>query len=330
MKKLLFIQLLFLFTRSALASDSVYVVQPGDNLSVIAEKNNVNIYDLAKYNDISVTEPLLYGKKIKIPQKEIIKFDELTQIPQKKQDSIKNENVIPAQKIDDNTLKINIIPKKRSQNSAISQPATINVPKEDAPISTLTSPAIMPIVIFRKPTSSKEIDSNQRKNKINNIADLTKLNEKENQSDEIVDLNSEENEDNAKKQNLAVKDFDVLKKDGYILPSKNPILIKFREKYHNQDINGIIIKSKEKDPFVAINDCVIMYVGNDIKFFNFVVIAMHSDGNTSVYTNISPIVKKNQKVHKGDIIGYADKDGDIYFSVRKNQEAIDPLKLAND
>ena len=44
-----------------------YTVQKGDTLFIVARKNSTTLEELLKTNNMKITDPLFYGKRIKIP-----------------------------------------------------------------------------------------------------------------------------------------------------------------------------------------------------------------------------------------------------------------------
>jgi LysM repeat protein len=47
-----------------------YIVKPGDNLSIIAKNNDINLTDLISINNIQNPNLIVVGQKLKIPQYE--------------------------------------------------------------------------------------------------------------------------------------------------------------------------------------------------------------------------------------------------------------------
>lgn len=315
---LLFIFFSVINLNVSFADDVVYVVQPGDSLSAIAEKNGVSVHDLAKHNNISLTDSLFYGKKIKIPQKEVVQVNDLIS-----NDITKNSTELNNNKLDSSSQpivnNIKIIPRKKnniSQNGSVKQLPSTNS------IDNGSEKLVPSVLIVKKPQNN--ITNDNKNNTIKNAIDLTKMKDLNGEQDivSLEDINKDVNED----KSITVPDVNKVK-DGYILPINSTIVANFGDNYHNQNINGMIFQSKENDKIVATNDGVVMYAGNDIKFFHFVVIMLHADGNTSVYTNLKSNVVKNQKVQKGEVIGYAGSGSEVYFSIRNKQDSVDPMTL---
>ena len=45
----------------------LYTVKEGENLSIIAKNNSTTLSELLKINEMDISEPLFYGKTIKVP-----------------------------------------------------------------------------------------------------------------------------------------------------------------------------------------------------------------------------------------------------------------------
>ena len=44
-----------------------YTVKKGDTLFIVAKNNSTTVQELLKINNMKITDPLLYGQKIKLP-----------------------------------------------------------------------------------------------------------------------------------------------------------------------------------------------------------------------------------------------------------------------
>jgi LysM repeat protein len=45
----------------------LYMVKKGDTLFLVAKNNSITVQELLKINNMKITDPLLYGQKIKLP-----------------------------------------------------------------------------------------------------------------------------------------------------------------------------------------------------------------------------------------------------------------------
>ena len=89
-------------------------------------------------------------------------------------------------------------------------------------------------------------------------------------------------------------------------------------------------------PVKAINDGVVKSIETD-TLMGVTVTVKHTDGNTSLYANLSPelTLKVDQLVKQGDIIGKVGKSAIIesaqephlHFEISRNGESVDPLSL---
>ncbi len=114
-------------------------------------------------------------------------------------------------------------------------------------------------------------------------------------------------------------------------PHKGKVVLPFGDLGGGRHNDGINIKAKKGDAVVAADNGVIAYAGNELKGFGNLVLIKHSDGWMTAYAHLDKIVvKKNQKVNRGQKIGEAGNTGNIsspevHFEVRKGAKAKDPL-----
>lgn len=138
---------------------------------------------------------------------------------------------------------------------------------------------------------------------------------------------------------------EVQTQKGYILPIKGEILNKFSgdEMVKSKTLNdwvmhtGIDIKAEENTPVKAMSSGTVKEVKDDTMWGTTITID-HGNGLISTYSGLKPVpdVKVNQKVNLGEVIGKVGntakielaEDSHIHFSVKKNDNYIDPTSLA--
>lgn len=113
------------------------------------------------------------------------------------------------------------------------------------------------------------------------------------------------------------------------------IISSFGAKGEGKANDGINIAASEGEPVWAAADGQVVYASNRLKDFGNMVFIKHSGGKTTSYAHLSKtVVAKNAKVKRGDIIGYVGSTGNVkssqlFFSLHKGKEAIDPQKYLN-
>lgn len=95
--------------------------------------------------------------------------------------------------------------------------------------------------------------------------------------------------------------------------------------------NGIDLAAQVGTPVYAIKDAVVTdCVQNDSIFGNYLILSHDNGKFTSVYAHLSKTVAtKNQKVKKGELIGYVGQTGmatgpHLHFEIRQGGKALDP------
>jgi murein DD-endopeptidase MepM/ murein hydrolase activator NlpD len=98
---------------------------------------------------------------------------------------------------------------------------------------------------------------------------------------------------------------------------------------HNDGIN--IMASKGASVEAAENG-VVVYAGNELQGFGNLLLIKHAGGWTSAYAhNDSVIVKRGQKVKRGEMVAHAGSTGNVskpqlHFELRHGANAVDPTK----
>ncbi|MBN1515058.1 M23 family metallopeptidase [Candidatus Sumerlaeota bacterium] len=107
------------------------------------------------------------------------------------------------------------------------------------------------------------------------------------------------------------------------------------KRYEGPQMNaqkGILIEVQQGAPVRAARAGTVIYSSDKIPGFGNFIILEHSGGYTTFYAHNSiNLAKVGQSVNKGDKIAYAGQTGNVkttslYFELRKNHEAVDPLR----
>ncbi len=110
------------------------------------------------------------------------------------------------------------------------------------------------------------------------------------------------------------------------------IISSFGSKGEGKANDGINIAAKNGDPVWSSADGEVVYVSNELKGFGNMVFIKHKGGKTTSYAHLGRVVvDKYDRVKQGDVIGYVGTTGGIktpqlFFSLHKGKEAIDPQK----
>lgn len=121
-------------------------------------------------------------------------------------------------------------------------------------------------------------------------------------------------------------------KNRFIWPAKGKIIHKFGEKIDGVKNNGIDIKLPLLSPFKASSDGEVIYSSPMNSYGNIIIIKHPNNFYTLyyAYTN-KKLVKKGDKVSKGQVIGYVGKRklshnyGTLHFEIRYRDKAVNPL-----
>ncbi len=118
----------------------------------------------------------------------------------------------------------------------------------------------------------------------------------------------------------------------FLWPTRGKIISKFGSNRMGEFNDGINISAREGMKIHASENGTVVYTGNELKGYGNLLIIRHSGGWLTAYAHQKNfILKKGDKVKKGQIIGYVGKTGNVkspqlHFAIRKGLEAVDPLK----
>ncbi|MDR0422986.1 MAG: M23 family metallopeptidase [Rickettsiales bacterium] len=148
-----------------------------------------------------------------------------------------------------------------------------------------------------------------------------------------TNTNLAENRTQTKETKKEVRKEDATgKKNSFVYPLKGNIVSAFGSKNNGLYNDGINIEAKRGTNFVAAEEGVVAYVGNELRGYGTIILIKHKDNWISVYAHIDSVkVSRGDKVKKGQIIGTVGATGNVktpqlYFSLRNGREAIDPQK----
>lgn len=131
---------------------------------------------------------------------------------------------------------------------------------------------------------------------------------------------------------LKSKDKSIEKKPGvpvklkFAWPIKGKVTSKFGMQENGTNNDGINIVSETNIDVKAAEHGEVVYSGNEVGNYGNLVIIQHPNEWFSSYGHLSKInVAKGDMIKSGQIIGNIEKL-ELYFSLRKNEKAVDPLK----
>jgi len=99
---------------------------------------------------------------------------------------------------------------------------------------------------------------------------------------------------------------------------------------HNDGIN---ILAPRGTPVLAAENGVVVYAGTELSGFGNLILLKHADGWVTAYAhNENLLVRRGQKVRRGDAIARIGKSGNVarpqlHFEIRKGTRAVNPAKL---
>ena len=329
----------------------VYIVKENDNLSSIALKNNSTVEAIAEINNLSKPYNIKVGQKLylsknnnneknNVENKEEIK-NEIVLYKVKSGDNLiniaKNNNTTTTKIIELNNLKkpyiIKIGQKLKIQKGikvkndnynnfyiVKSGDNLINIAKNN----NTTTRKIIELNNLKKPYIVKIGQKLKISNyQPNNLVVDDKKSDKQNRIENNIKIVKNEE----KKQVVEKKS-----SSAFVWPIKGNVISSFGNKSSGLYNDGINISAKLGADFVSTRDGVVAYVGNELRGYGTIILIKHDSNWISAYAHCSGVkVSRGDKVKKGQVIGTIGKTGNVsepqlYFSLRKGREAVDPLK----
>jgi murein DD-endopeptidase MepM/ murein hydrolase activator NlpD len=127
---------------------------------------------------------------------------------------------------------------------------------------------------------------------------------------------------------------EVLPKDpGFRWPLRGRIVNNFGARVNGAINDGIDLAVPEGTAVRAVEDGYVAYAGNELKGYGNLVLVRHPNGFVTAYANGSELlVKRNDQVHKGDVIMKSGRTGSVtapqlHFEVRQDSRPVDPMKF---
>jgi murein DD-endopeptidase MepM/ murein hydrolase activator NlpD len=117
----------------------------------------------------------------------------------------------------------------------------------------------------------------------------------------------------------------------FLWPVTGKVVETFGPKADLRTIDGIEIEAPAGTPFKAAAAGTVVYVGNQIPGYGWLVLIRHNDSTMSAYAYAQSVsVREGQNVTRGQSIGLVGSTGRaptprLHFQVRYNTRPIDPL-----
>ena len=114
-------------------------------------------------------------------------------------------------------------------------------------------------------------------------------------------------------------------------PVEGQVVSSFGSKPGGLNNDGINIAAPRGTPVAAAENGIVVYAGNEVPGYGNLVLIRHADGWATAYAhNDNLLVKKGDKVARGQVIGYVGTTGNVatpqsHFEIRKGNEPVDPL-----
>ena len=119
---------------------------------------------------------------------------------------------------------------------------------------------------------------------------------------------------------------------SFAWPVAGNLIAKFGLQANGVMNDGILLSTAPHAAIRAVNIGEVAYIGNEVGNYGNLVIIQHNDNWFSSYAHLEKIiVKKGDSIKRGQVIGYMGEIGehnmhDLYFSLRKSANPVDPLK----
>ena len=133
-------------------------------------------------------------------------------------------------------------------------------------------------------------------------------------------------------QNSKIKKNIKLRTNSFIWPVKGKLINHFGKDKKGFVNDGINISTRLGEKIVAVESGEVIFVGKNIRGFGNLLMIRHNGGWISAYAHNSKIiVKKGDKVSKGDKIANSGSSGlvkqpQLHFELRKGIKPINPIK----
>ncbi len=321
--------------RLALQQRSQYVVQAEDTLPDLAARYGVSQSDLVSINNLTPPYTLKPGQTLNIPsQSESSNLPAMTAaaVPPPSPSGSVSSAPLPAPGAPVSTT----VPKATGGTvSAAPLPAptviapsapTVTPPKPVSPTPVPSTPKATPL----PPTPTAPVESVETPAapaKTRTATAPTKA-----KTPEQIEAETE----------AAVEAAEAAKSAGpaagtgkgpFVWPVQGKVIGAFGSSKDGMKNDGINIAAPNGAPVVAAADGTIAYAGNELRGFGNMILIRHDGGYVTAYAhNASLLVKKGDKVKRGQTIARVGQTGAVFgpqlhFEIRKGTQPVDPMSF---
>lgn len=315
-----------------------YTVKSGDNLSTIASNYGMSTSELADLNNIESPYKIRIGQKLKIEYNKKTGGGLSTYVVK----SGDNLSTI-ASNYGMSTVELaNLNGIKKPYNIRIGQ--TIKIKENNATGNTLTTYVVKSgdnltkIAKNNDMTLQELVELNEIKSPYI-IKPGQKLKVSSNEPIVVVQQSTKTTNNNNIKKTEVIEKRQVHKQKktlSFAWPVKGNIVSSFGNKANGLYNDGVNIGASKGTKFKATEDGVVAYVGNELRGYGTIILIKHDDNWISAYAHCDSVnVSRGDMVDKGQVIGTVGDSGNVsspqlYFSLRKGREAVDPVKYLKD
>lgn len=118
----------------------------------------------------------------------------------------------------------------------------------------------------------------------------------------------------------------------FIWPVQGRVISGFGPHNDGMHNDGINIAAEPGAPVKAAEGGVVVYAGNELASYGYLLLIRHPSGYVTAYAhNRRLLVKKNDKVKRGQLIASVGSTGDVdrpqlHFEIRRGEKAVDPRR----
>lgn len=298
-------------------------VQSGENLYVIAQKNNVRLRDLIVVNNLEPPYHVKPGQSLYLPTRD--------------GDTAPTPKAAPLEYIDKGGMgpkigtsgsgndSVTSISLDAPQPTAAASQQTASV--QTASVQTASNKTVTTHMVLQKmgPDGAPLPDDTTAQPPEASPASATPTN-----AAAVSDLQAEIQ---AEEHGATASDDKAASADGapsFVWPVRGTIISAFGPKGSGRDNDGINIAAPKGSPVKASAAGTIVYVGDEMKGFGNLVLIRHPGNWVTAYAHLDRVmVSKNGTVRAGDMIGTIGATGDVgspqlHFEARREGKPVDP------
>ena len=312
------------------------IVSKGDTLYSIARKNNTNVQDIAKLNNMKEPYNLSIGQKVLLrsAKTEVVKKEIPNVISEEKVAEIKKEQKPQNQPHTTRVALQEITVEKGDTLYSISRKYEIPV-NDLAVMNKLNAPFALSVGQKLKVPSIAKANAKQTEKKITPAI-------KQNNEKTVVAQNKTKQPVNQVKQETKTKissdphkqlpKITARSSAKFSWPVRGKILSQYGAKNNGLFNDGINISATSGTIVRAAENGVVAYAGNEVKGMGNLIIIQHSDGWMTVYAHLGSMsVRRGTKLNVGQPIGKIGQTGKVdkpqlHFEIRKGTKAYDPIQ----